>query len=65
MEVPGFMTLLYVMRTLPAELGLAELPWQNKLLGALFVRIYHLLGFSVFTCDSRSSTTSTAPLLDH
>lgn len=39
MEVPGFITLLYVMRTLPAELGLAELPWQNKLLGALFVCI--------------------------
>jgi 3-oxo-5-alpha-steroid 4-dehydrogenase 1 len=37
MEVPGFMTLLYLMNTLPAELDLAELPWQNKLLGALFV----------------------------
>ena len=39
------MTLLYVMRTLPAELELAELPWQNKLLGALFVCIYLLLEF--------------------
>jgi 3-oxo-5-alpha-steroid 4-dehydrogenase 1 len=37
MEVPGFLTLLYLMKTLPAELDIAELPWQNKLMGALFV----------------------------
>jgi 3-oxo-5-alpha-steroid 4-dehydrogenase 1 len=37
MEVPGLLTLLYVMNTLPAELDLPPLPWENKLLGALFV----------------------------
>ena len=37
MECPGFLTLLYVMNTLPAQVGLAELPWENKVMGALFV----------------------------
>jgi 3-oxo-5-alpha-steroid 4-dehydrogenase 1 len=37
MEIPGFLTLLYVMNTLPAQLGIAQLPWENKVLGALFV----------------------------
>jgi 3-oxo-5-alpha-steroid 4-dehydrogenase 1 len=40
MEVPGFLTLLYCMRTLPVQLGLVALPWQNKLLGGLFVLHY-------------------------
>lgn len=39
MEIPGFLTLLYMMNTLPAEHGITELPWQNKLLGALFVSL--------------------------
>ena len=39
MECPGFMTLLYNMNTLPAQEGvLNSLPWQNKVLAALFVR---------------------------
>jgi 3-oxo-5-alpha-steroid 4-dehydrogenase 1 len=37
MEAPGFMTLLYHMRTLPAQVGIEELPWQNKVLAGLFV----------------------------
>lgn len=37
MEVPGFLTLLYVMNTLPGQVGLASLPWENKAMGALFV----------------------------
>jgi len=37
MEAPGFLTLLYHMRTLPAQVGIEELPWQNKVLAGLFV----------------------------
>lgn len=37
MECPGFLTLLYVMNTLPALQGVTDLPWQNKVLGGLFV----------------------------
>lgn len=40
MECPGFLTLLYIMNTLPAEHGIADLPWQNKVLGGLFVIHY-------------------------
>ncbi|KAK0634574.1 3-oxo-5-alpha-steroid 4-dehydrogenase-domain-containing protein [Bombardia bombarda] len=40
MEAPGFITLLYMMRTLPAQHGIAELPWQNKVLAGLFVVHY-------------------------
>ena len=38
MECPGFMTLLYIMNTLPAQQGITDLPWQNKVLAGLFVR---------------------------
>ncbi|KUI67362.1 hypothetical protein VM1G_03305 [Cytospora mali] len=40
MECPGFVTLLYIMNTLPAQHGIADLPWQNKVLAALFVIHY-------------------------
>ncbi|CAH0016663.1 unnamed protein product [Clonostachys rhizophaga] len=40
MEVPGFLTLLYMMRTLPAIHGIEDLPWQNKVLAGLFVIHY-------------------------
>ena len=43
MEVFGAATLLYLMSTLPAKLDLAELPWQNKLMGGLFV--LHLFSY--------------------
>ena len=44
MEVFGASTLLYLMCTLPAKLDLAELPWQNKLMGGLFVlHLFHIL----------------------
>lgn len=40
MEMPGFITLLYIMKTLPAEHGITDLPWQNKVLAAFFVIHY-------------------------
>ncbi|KAH8883430.1 3-oxo-5-alpha-steroid 4-dehydrogenase [Thozetella sp. PMI_491] len=40
MECPGFLTLLYIMNTLPAQQGIADLPWQNKVLAGLFVIHY-------------------------
>lgn len=38
MEVPGFIIILYTMRTLPTQLGLSSLPWQNWALAGLYVR---------------------------
>jgi 3-oxo-5-alpha-steroid 4-dehydrogenase 1 len=40
MEVPGFLTLLYIMNTLPAQVGLSALPWENKAMGGLFVSFH-------------------------
>ncbi|PTB63681.1 3-oxo-5-alpha-steroid 4-dehydrogenase [Trichoderma citrinoviride] len=40
MESPGFLTLLYVMNTLPQKVGIEDLPWQNRVLGGLFVIHY-------------------------
>lgn len=43
MECPGFLSLLLAMRTLPsreAGLTLSDLPWQNKVLAALFLMHY-------------------------
>ncbi|RDL37768.1 putative steroid 5 alpha-reductase [Venustampulla echinocandica] len=40
MEVPGFMTVLYIVNTLPAELGISDLPWQNKAMAGLFTIHY-------------------------
>lgn len=40
MECPGFTTLLYIMNTLPAQQGITNLPWQNKVLASLFVIHY-------------------------
>lgn len=40
MEAPGFLTLLYTMRTLPAQHAITDLPWQNKVLAGLFVIHY-------------------------
>lgn len=37
MECPGFLTLLYIMGTLPRQEGIDDLPWQNKVLAGLFV----------------------------
>lgn len=37
MEAPGFLTLLYTMKTLPARHGITDLPWQNKVLASFFV----------------------------
>lgn len=38
MEAPGFLTLGYIMKTMPAAHGIMDLPWQNKVLAGLFVR---------------------------
>ncbi|KAI1271513.1 3-oxo-5-alpha-steroid 4-dehydrogenase-domain-containing protein [Xylaria sp. FL0933] len=40
MEAPGFISLLYIMSTLPAQHGITDLPWQNKVLASLFVMHY-------------------------
>lgn len=40
MESPGFLTLLYLMRTMPALHGIDDLPWQNTVLAGLFVIHY-------------------------
>ena len=37
MEAPGFMTLLYIMFTLPQENGIKSLPTVNWLMAVLFV----------------------------
>jgi hypothetical protein len=38
MELPGPLIMSYTMYTLPAELGLKSLPWENWALGGIFVR---------------------------
>jgi 3-oxo-5-alpha-steroid 4-dehydrogenase 1 len=38
MESAGFITLLYIMYSLPRELGISELPWGNWTLAGCFVR---------------------------
>lgn len=42
MEAPGFMILTYIMRTLPVQMGIDDLPWQNKVLAGLFVCLAHV-----------------------
>ena len=39
MEVPGFITLLYVMFTLPQQLGIEKLPRANWLMAGFFVSV--------------------------
>lgn len=48
MEIPGFLSLVYSMNVLPAKLGTRELPFENKLLGSLFVS--NLLVVPGFCC---------------
>ncbi|KAI9734800.1 MAG: hypothetical protein M1818_006787 [Claussenomyces sp. TS43310] len=40
MEAPGFITLLYIMLTLPSKAGLDTLPWENWAMGTLFTFHY-------------------------
>lgn len=40
MEAPGFLTLLYLMKVLPEQHGIDDLPWQNKVLAGLFVSVF-------------------------
>lgn len=37
MESAGFLTLVYIMYTLPGELGIEELPWGNWAMAGCFV----------------------------
>lgn len=37
MEAPGFITLLYIMFTLPAQNGIEKLPMANWIMAGLFV----------------------------
>lgn len=43
MEAPGVINLLYIMFTLPAQLGIESLPWPNWLMAGLFVSCSPLL----------------------
>lgn len=38
MEAPGFITVLYIMYTLPGLIGIGQLPWENWAMAGLFVR---------------------------
>lgn len=40
MEIPGVSILLYLTRALPPHLGIADLPWQNRVLAGLFAIHY-------------------------
>jgi len=42
METPGLLTLLYVMKTLPAQVGMAQIPWENKVMAGLYVSVSSL-----------------------
>lgn len=48
MEAPGFMTLLYMMKTLPQMHGIDDLPWQNRVLAGLFVSARRFFFFFTF-----------------
>ena len=39
MEIPGFITLLYIMFALPQQLGIESLPRANWLMAAFFVSL--------------------------
>jgi 3-oxo-5-alpha-steroid 4-dehydrogenase 1 len=38
MEIPSIIILLTILFTLPTELGIKELPFENRLMAGLFVR---------------------------
>ncbi|PVH84494.1 steroid 5 alpha-reductase [Cadophora sp. DSE1049] len=40
METPGLLSLLYVMNTLPAQVGMTEIPWENKVMAGLYTIHY-------------------------
>jgi len=64
MEAPGFMTLLYIMSTLPQINGMKEVPTGNWLMAVLFVSFISALSDSLYVdlpVVARRSITSTAP----
>lgn len=54
MEVPGFLTVLYIMYTLPDEIGLVGLPWENTAMGGLFVRFFPSLLKFIWLIDAEN-----------
>jgi 3-oxo-5-alpha-steroid 4-dehydrogenase 1 len=58
MEIPGMLTLLYLVRALPAELGIERLPWENRLMVGMFVSFF---GVS----PSRHESTDNGPKVAH
>ncbi|RDW91488.1 putative steroid 5 alpha-reductase [Coleophoma crateriformis] len=40
MEIPGPLSLIYIMLTVPSSIGLRGLPWENKVMGAFYVLHY-------------------------
>ncbi len=60
MEVPGFISLLYVMNTLPGQVGLSSLPWENKAMGGMFVSLYFIDTGLLLIFTHRYFITSTA-----
>ncbi|KAL3959549.1 hypothetical protein ACCO45_004666 [Purpureocillium lilacinum] len=63
MEAPGFLTLLYLMSTMPERHGIDDLPWQNRVLGGLFVIHYSYRAIAFPSCSPpwRPSTPSSGP----
>lgn len=57
MEVPGFLTVLYIINTLPTELGIIDLPWQNEAIARLFVN--HPIYLDLLFTKSISILTTT------
>jgi len=66
MEAPGFLTLLYLMSTMPERHGIDDLPWQNRVLGGLFVSLFpplshpHTFLFSPPSCQPLSHSLHNA-----
>ena len=71
MELPGPLIFLYIMYTLPAEQGIKQLPWENKVMAGIYVSyapfIWPRRDPSTYTYKTnttnthpRRSTTSTA-----
>jgi hypothetical protein len=61
MEVIGPVSLLYIMFTLPKELGLQSLPWGNWTMAGCFVGIQRQGGACASNRLRRLYTTCTAP----
>lgn len=61
MEAPGFLTLLYIMVTLPEKQGLSTLPWGNWVMGGMFVGHLHKMYIAWELRSRRRPITYIAP----